>query len=54
MLFLQEGPAETTGFMLLGFAVIFGVLFLHVASLVIRQRNLKRDLEVLEEVSKKS
>jgi hypothetical protein len=48
---LQEGPAETTGFMIAGYAVIFGVMLLYVISLYIRRRNLIRDLEVLEELS---
>ncbi len=47
---LQEAPAETTGYMIAGYAVIFGVMLLYVASLYIRKRNLLRDLEVLEEM----
>ncbi len=47
---LQETPAETTGYMIAGYAVIFGVMLLYVASLYIRKRNLIQDLEVLEEI----
>jgi hypothetical protein len=47
---LQEAPAETTGYMIAGYAVIFGVMLLYVASLYIRKSNLLRDLEVLEEM----
>ena len=47
---LQEGPAETTGYMIAGYAVIFGVMLIYVASLYIRRRNLLRDLEVLQEL----
>jgi hypothetical protein len=47
---LQEAPAETTGYMIAGYAIIFGVMLLYVASLYIRKRNLLRDLEVLEEM----
>ena len=47
---LQEGPAETTGYMIAGYAVIFGVMLIYVASLYIRRRNLLRDLEVLKEL----
>lgn len=50
MQLLQEAPAETTGYMIAGYAVIFGVMLLYVASLYIRKRNLLRDLEVLEEM----
>lgn len=51
-MFLQT--AETTNYMILGYAVIFGVLFLHLASFVVRNRNLHRDLEMLEKLNKKS
>lgn len=49
-MFLQA-PADTTDFMLLGLAVIFGLMALFIVYLVIRFRNLRRDLEVLEEGS---
>ena len=48
--FLQEGPANTTGFMIAGYAVIFGVMLIYLISLLIRQRNLQKDMEVLEEI----
>jgi cytochrome c-type biogenesis protein CcmH/NrfF len=48
--FLQEGPAETTNYMLLGYGVIFLVLGIYIASLYIRSRNLKRDARLLEEL----
>ena len=47
---LQEGPANTTSFMIAGYAVIFGVMLLYLISLLVRQRNLQKDLEVLEEI----
>ena len=53
MLFLQyfqEGPADTTNFMIAGYAVIFGVMLIYLFSLLVRQRNLQKDLEVLEEI----
>ena len=49
MEFLQTGPAETTSFMIAGYAVIFGVILIYLVSLIVRQNNLKRDLELLEE-----
>jgi hypothetical protein len=49
MLF-QEIPAETTGYMILGYAVIFGTLGLYLFSLYSRWRNLEKDIEVLEEI----
>jgi hypothetical protein len=47
---LQEGPANTTNYMIAGYAVIFGVMLIYLISLLIRQRNLQRDMEVLEEI----
>lgn len=47
---LQEAPAETFGYMLFGYAVILGTMALFVVSLISRFRNLRRDLEVLDEV----
>jgi hypothetical protein len=49
MLF-QQGPAETTAYMIAGYAVIFGVMLIYLASLAIRRRNLEQDLEVLQEL----
>ena len=49
-LLLQEGPADTTSYMIAGYAVIFGVMLLYLISLMVRQRNLQKDLEVLEEI----
>ena len=49
-LLLQEGPADTTSYMIAGYSVIFGVMLLYVISLMVRQRNLQKDLEVLEEI----
>jgi len=46
MLF-QDAPADTLNFMILGYAVILGAIGLFVASLVVRFRNLQRDLDVL-------
>jgi hypothetical protein len=48
--FLQEGPANTTSYMIAGYAVIFGIMLIYLISLLIRQRNLQKDLEVLEEI----
>lgn len=47
---LQEGPAQTTNYMIMGYAVIFGLMLIYVLSLYIRQRNLKQDLELMEEL----
>ena len=47
---LQEGPADTTGYMVLGLGVILGTMALYLGSLVNRRRNLHRDLQVLDQV----
>jgi CcmD family protein len=54
-MFLSElPPAETTGYMIAGYAVIFFVMGLYLFSLWLRQRNLQQDLETLDEVSKEA
>ena len=47
---LQDGPAETTGYMIAGYAVIFGVMAIYLASLWLRRRNLHQDLDTLEDL----
>jgi hypothetical protein len=46
-MFLQEAPADTFNFMVVGYAVILGAIALFIVSLIVRHRNLLRDLEVL-------
>lgn len=43
---------DTTNYMILGYAVFSVVMAVYLASLFIRFRNLKQDLEVLEELEK--
>ncbi|MFZ2098195.1 MAG: hypothetical protein WAV05_16295 [Anaerolineales bacterium] len=50
---LQQAPAETTRYMVAGYSVIFSVMLLYIISLFIRRRNLKRDLEILNEMEAK-
>jgi hypothetical protein len=38
--------------MIAGYAIAFGVMFIYVASLFIRFRNLNRDMSMLEEMDK--
>ncbi len=51
-LILQQGPADTTDYMIFGYAVIFGVMLLYLISLILRRRNLKQDMELIEELNK--
>ena len=41
---------DTTDFMILGYAVIFGVMFLYVISLYLRRRSLEMDMELLQDL----
>jgi hypothetical protein len=50
MIMLQDGPAETTNFMIAGYAVIFGVMGIYLLSLWLRQRNMRQDLEMFKEL----
>lgn len=44
---------DTTNFMLAGYAVIFSVMAIYIASLLMRWRNLKQDLIILQEMQEK-
>ncbi|MGH2619350.1 MAG: hypothetical protein ACRDHG_02100 [Anaerolineales bacterium] len=50
---LQEATPDTLGYMLFGYGVILGTMALFVLSLVSRFRNLRRELELLDEVQAK-
>jgi len=45
-----QAPAETTTYMIAGYAVIFGVMLIYILSLIIRRRNLKRDVNTLSDL----
>lgn len=53
MFLLQEGPAQTMNYFIAGYVVIFGVMAIYLASLIMRQRNLKQDLETLKELQER-
>lgn len=50
-MFLQSIP-DTSGYMIAGYAIAFVVMILYVASMFLRNRNLKQDLTMLEEMDK--
>jgi hypothetical protein len=54
MYFLQEITPNTSAYMIAGYVVIFGVILIYLTSLAIRRRNLKQDLEMLEELDRSS
>ena len=41
---------DNTKFMIFGYAVIFGVMFLYILSLYLRRRNLEMDMELLQDI----
>jgi hypothetical protein len=51
-MFLQEATPDTSGYMIAGYAIAFIVMSLYVVSLFLRNRNLNKDLEMLEEMNK--
>ena len=51
MLF-QEATPNTVGYLVAGYAVIFGLMGLFLLSLISRWRNLKKDLALLDELEK--
>jgi hypothetical protein len=46
-MFLETTP-DTSGYMIAGYVIAFLTLGLYIASLYIRHRNLRQDLEILE------
>jgi len=49
-----DAPANTLSYMIAGYAVIFGIMLIYLASLIVRRRNLRQDEETLQEVEQKS
>jgi hypothetical protein len=52
-MFLQTIP-DTSGYMIAGYAITFITMGIYVASMYIRNNNLKRDLETLEALEKET
>jgi hypothetical protein len=51
-MFFLETPPDTSQYMVAGYAISFATMLLYVASLIIRHRNLTRDVSMLEEMDK--
>ncbi len=51
---LLAAPPDTSRYMVMGYTVIFLVQAIYFISLWVRHRNLKRDLELLEDLEKKA
>ncbi len=48
----METIPDTSGYMIAGFVVAFATMGIHVLSMYVRNRNLRRDLEMLESMDK--
>jgi len=48
----MESIPNTTNYMIAGFVISFVTMGIYVLSIYIRNKNLKRDLEMLEEMEK--
>lgn len=51
-MFFQETTPDTSGYMIAGYAVVFIILAVYAASLYLRSRNLKQDMDMLTEIEK--
>jgi hypothetical protein len=51
MLALQ-GPPNTVLYLVAGYVIIGGIGLIYIVSLVVRQRNLKRDVEALDAITR--
>ena len=43
-------PDKFNSYLLLGYAVMFLIVMIYIASLALRQRNLRRDIELMEQI----
>jgi CcmD family protein len=48
LMLLQQATTQTSGYMIAGYGVIFGVMLVYLASLVVRQRKLRQELQILQ------
>lgn len=53
MYFFETTP-DTSGYMIAGYTIAFVTMFLYVASLFIRFRNLNRDMSMLKEMDEEN
>ena len=49
-MFIQNGTPDTSEYLIAGYVIAFVVMGLYLASIWLRNRNLKRDLSMLEEM----
>lgn len=51
-MFFQESTPDTSGYMIAGYTITFLVMALYVASIYLRTRNLRQDMNLLDEMEK--
>lgn len=51
-MYLLDTPPDTSNYMIAGYAVALIVLAIYLVSLIVRWRNLRQELELLEEMKK--
>jgi hypothetical protein len=54
MAFLQQGPADTVGYMIAGYVVIFGAMAVYLVSLLLRNRTARQDMDLMKELDEKA
>lgn len=50
----MEGPANTLGYMIAGYVVVFLVMAVYLVTLIVRWRNLKEDETMLKELEEQN
>ena len=48
----MDTTPNTVNFMIIGFVVIYGVMAAYLGSLLVRYRNLRQDVQTLDELEK--
>ena len=43
-------PDKFNGYLLLGYGIMWLIVMIYIASLALRQRNLRRDIELMEQI----
>lgn len=47
---ITADPDKFNGFLLLGYGIMWLIVMIYIASLAMRQRNLRRDIELMEQI----
>ncbi len=47
----MEPTPDTLGYMIAGYVVLFGLPLLYIVSWLVRQRNLEKDIEVIQTIA---